>query len=183
MAISNEKALAFLKKNPIGISCFVLSVAIVAALYFRSDKVPNATVLLDDRNRENRILSSNIANSAQLKEQHETLATANQAIASRLINTQDRFVNLGYFSELEKAAGVTFLSSDQGLAGAPKNGFVAVPFKLTAQGTYEQLMDFLRRLEYGDHYCRIATSTIARGSSERPDLLILSLSVELLGRP
>ena len=64
--------------------------------------------------------------------------------------------------------------------GAPKTNFVAVPFALTAQGEYPQLMDLLRRLEGGEHYCRIISADLKPLTEIRGGQMSLALNLELM---
>ena len=45
MAISHEQVIAFIKKNPVGIGCGALCLALAAVMYYRSDLVPAADVV------------------------------------------------------------------------------------------------------------------------------------------
>ena len=65
-------------------------------------------------------------------------------------------------------------------------------FNVGVQGTYAQLVDFLRRLENGRHFCRIQTAGFtpaaagtesAAAASARSETLTLTLTLELLGTP
>ena len=72
--------------------------------------------------------------------------------------------------------------------GAPKTLFAPVPFNLSVQGTYAQLLQFLGELQNGRHLCRINNATFnkpggvggADTSATQP--ITLSLSIELLGQ-
>ena len=49
MSISNEQLFAFIKKNPIGVGCGLLSLALAFAIYYRSDLIPAAEAELDQK--------------------------------------------------------------------------------------------------------------------------------------
>jgi hypothetical protein len=60
---------------------------------------------------------------------------------------------------------------------------VPVAFSVSVQGTMAQVMDFLRRLEGGEHYCRVLTANCSSNAANRGGLLTLALSLEIFGRP
>ncbi len=189
MAISNEQALALLKKNPLVTGMVAVCVVLLAALYFRMDKLPAETTQLEEKTREGRRLAENIKNSAQLPEQLAEVTAANKEIETRLVSSGQIANNSQYFFRLESETGVKL----QGLRqvptprNAPKTGKLPVGFTFSVQGTYTQVFDFLRRLESGTHYCRILTANLVpldEGSSGgRSDNVSLNLNLELLGTP
>jgi hypothetical protein len=187
MSISNEQVVAFLKKNPIGVGCGVLSLLMAAAIYFRSDQLPAAQAVLDQKSTEADRHAINVRYAVQLKEQLEALNTADRAIDARLVRAAQLATNTQYFYRLETDTGVKLLNISQTTTTAQaakmtKTNFVPIGFNLNAQGTYLQLLDLLHRLENGAHYCRIiSANTVKVGSGGDNDLLTLGLSVELLG--
>jgi Tfp pilus assembly protein PilO len=65
------------------------------------------------------------------------------------------------------------------------SAYVGVPFSVSVQGSYTQVMNFLNRLQNGRHLCRINAanfSKVAAVGNARP-LVNLSLNLELLGQP
>ena len=60
---------------------------------------------------------------------------------------------------------------------------------MTLHGEYPQVLDFLRRVESGAHYCRVRTANAvpfdagAGNSGLRSDGAKLTLNLELLGVP
>ena len=57
----------------------------------------------------------------------------------------------------------------------------AVGFALTAQGDYHELMERLRKLETGEHYCRVISCDFKPLAETRGGTLSLTLDVELMG--
>jgi hypothetical protein len=186
MAITNEQLFAFIRKNPIGVGCGVISLAIVGAMYFRSGNLPAVELELEQLTNEGARLSDNVKNSALLKEQLEELTAANAAIDGRLVSARGRFDNQRYFTTLAEASGAAIVSQSQTAEpkNASKGGFVNVPFNVAVQGTYPQVMDFLRRLEYGEHFARVNYSSVSKVPNDTArDNVIVTLNLELLGRP
>ena len=184
--MSNEELLAFLRKNVISVACVVVSIALGFGIYYRMDLLPNAEKVLAERTQQGELLAANIEDSAQLKEQHAAIVAANEAIDNRMIRVGQLAENYQYFYRLESETNTKLTGNPRQIPlppapkNAPKTNFVAVPFALTAQGDYAQLVDLLRRLESGEHYCRVITCYLRPVSDMRGGQLQLNLNIELL---
>jgi hypothetical protein len=194
MAISNEQAIAFVKKNPVGFGCGVLCVLLLGALYYRSDLVPADEAELAQKSAEAERLANNVKNSNQLKEQLEAITVAEKQIESRLIHPADLAKNQQYFYKLEAETGVKIIDCRPNSTAVPKGlktAYFPVPFTVNVQGDYVQVLNFLRRLENGSAYCRaigvtfdVPNAAAAPGSSASGEsAVMLSLNLELLGQP
>lgn len=183
--MSNEDFMAFIRKNVICVACVVGSIAIGLAIYMRSGLLPQAEKVLGQKSEQAAVIAANIEDSSQLKEQHSTLVIANQTIAVRMIHVGQLAENLQYFYKLESDTGakldVRQVPLTQPPKGSAKTIYIPVGFALTAQGTYAQLMDLLRRLENGEHYCRVTTCNLHPLSEQRGGPLTMSLGIDLLG--
>lgn len=185
--MSNPELLAFLKKNVICVTCVAVSIAIGVTLYMRSDLLPEAEKVLAEKSKQGELIKANIEDAHQLKEQYTTLVAANQAIANRMIRVGQLAENLQYFYRLESETGTKLMGDPRQIAwspppkNAPKTSYTPVGFAFVAQGTYAQVMDLLRRLENGEHYCRIITLNLRPNAEQRGSPLQISLSIELLG--
>jgi len=195
MAISNEQLISAIKKNPIVTVCVVVVLACGVGLYLRQGEKPDAEQRLEDLSKQGRRMSSNIKNAVHLDEELEALAAANEQIDKRLVDAGRLADNLQYFYELEATTGIKLIdlrqvaSSPIGRGPAKKTLFTPVSFSVALNGTYEQLMDLLQRLEGGRHFCRVLTADFSPLYAEggtvgltRPDELTLTLSIELLGK-
>jgi hypothetical protein len=178
---------AFVKKHPVSVGCGLLALVFALTVYFRAAGVPEAETLLEERSGEAGRLSTNIKHAAQLNEQLAALAAAGRAIEPRLIRSGELATNLQYFYRLEADTGTKLMELRQNpppaTRPASKTLFVPVSFSLTVEGGYPAVLDFLRRLEAGTHYCRVQ-SAVLRGVapvSGRSDTVRLALSFELLG--
>ena len=189
MAISNEQVIAFVKKNPIGFGCGALCLVLVAAMYYRSDLVPAAEADLDQQSVEAERLASNLKNATLLQEQLDAMIAAGKQVESRLVHPGDLAKNQQYFYKLEADTG-TKIDCHQNALPADKDRktlYLSVPYSVNVQGDYSQILNFLRKLESGAHYCRVLSATLTTGGSgagegtEVP--LTLTLNLELLGQP
>jgi hypothetical protein len=179
---------AFLRKNTISVVCAAVSLLIGFLLYYRSDMLPDARGVLEQKQKQGELLAANIEDSGQLKEQHAALVAANEAIADRMIHIDQLAENTGYFYRLESETGTKLADPRQvpwtaGPKTAPKTNFTFVAFTITATGSYPQLCDFLRKLENGEHYCRVDTLSIKPVTNVRGSLLTMNLNLDLMAIP
>jgi hypothetical protein len=186
--MSNEDLMAFLRKNMISVACAIVSIGIGFVLYYRGDNLPDAEKVLAARTKEGELLAANIEDSSQLKEQHAALVAANEAISNRMIHVGQLAENMQYFYRLESATSTKLtdprqLSWNPPPKNAPKTNFTPIGFALNAQGDYGQELDLLRRLEIGEHYCRIISLKIRPQSDMRGGALLMTLSLDLMGTP
>ena len=177
---------AFVRKNMICVVCVAVSLGILVTMYLRSDVLPAAEGVLADKTKEGELIAANIEDSKSLKEQFGALVVANDAIANRMIHVGQLAENLGYFYKLEsdtntKLTDLRQLPWQPPGKNAPKTSFTPVTFSVTAQGDYPQLMDLLRRLEGGEHYCRILSCSLRPTGEQRGVPLIMTVSLDLMG--
>lgn len=183
--MTNQEAVALIKKNPIGVSCGLICLAVAVGWYFRSDAIPAREMELAAKSAEGERHALNIKNAHDLKEHYDALVTANKEIDARLVRAQQLGANVEIFNKLERDTGVKLIDPRQTGSIAPKGTqkFTAVAFALAAQGSLPQLLDFLHRLEEGDHYCRILNANLSLNGVKRDANLTLTLNLELLGLP
>jgi hypothetical protein len=182
----------FAKKQPLALVCAFLCMVLAAGTYFRRDALAAARVDLENKTAEGEHIIDNVKNAAQLNEQYAAIAQATQAIESRLVHVDQLAVNLQYFYKLEsdtqtklgdlRQAGVV-----NSWKGAGKAAYSPIGYSVSVQGSYPQLLDFLRRIENGEHFSHVHNLTLAHASSG-PDqnnsaMLSLRLELELLGLP
>ncbi|HWA86015.1 MAG TPA: hypothetical protein VG710_07330 [Opitutus sp.] len=185
--MTNKQVIAFLKKNPISVGCGVIALALAAGIYLRRDGLPAAEEQLNKLSDEGDRLATNIKYSAQLQEQLNTLLEADKKIDTRIVRASELAKNLQFFYKLESDTGTKISDLHQD-AFSPKKGakgvFTPIGFGFSVTGEYPALLDFLRRLEHGVHFCRVVTANVGVGSDlERPKPLKLNLTLELLGQP
>ena len=185
--ISNEDAIALVRKNPIVAGCLAAAVLLGAGIYLRGSAVPERQAELDQKAIEGRRIARNVRNAAQLPQQLAALTQAMSEIEPRLVRADELANNLQYFYKLEADTGVTLTDLRQ-LAPPPRGkgkppAFSTVGFSVSLHGEYLALLDFLRRLENGVHYSRVTLASASVINPDRTGPLSLQLTVELLGQP
>ena len=178
--MSTAALLALIKKNPIITVCVVLTIALAATIYLRSDAIPDANNTLDQKSTEAQRYALNIANAVQLKDHLEALKAANKVVESRMVHASDIGINQQFFYKLESDSGVKLTDLRQGRVMPTKTAYAPIEFNVSLQGDFPAVLKFLRELEDGAHYCRVVTASCAAG---RSGPVSLTVTVELLGHP
>lgn len=182
---------SLIKKHPVGFGSLLVAILCGAVLYVRSSSLDEAAAASEQKSDEANRINQNLTNSANLKEQTESLVTITKDMDARIVRASQLADNLQYFYQLESATGVKILDVRQGVLTAnnkgPKNIYSGVPFVVSVQGDFAQVMSFVRRLEHGRHFCRFLGVNVAPsgGGPNAADtgLLTVSTNLELLGLP
>ena len=183
--MTNEELVTFLKKNPIGIGCLVVSLALGAGIYFRGSALPKAEADLAEKTALADRLTTNITNATDLKEQLELLVAANKEIDTRIIRASQLPINYQFFYKLFADSGVKQIDLRWTPPGGVPKGktFMPITWTVAVQGDLTQVLTFLRLVESGQRYARVLTAECTVPSNDRAGPVTLSLSLELLGLP
>ncbi len=192
MSLTGKDLVALYKKQPVGITCGLVSLGLVAFMFtVRSGAEDEAQKLLDEKKAEANRLVANNTNSKGLDKQTTELSELNKAAHDRAVVADDLSPNLGYFYEIEDAAKVKNLNTAQlGLVppsgkNPPKTVYQPVAYKVSVQGDFAQIVDLMHRIEQGSRFSRVMDAKLAPSAREGPEAskLSLVLSLELLGLP
>ena len=187
--MTGEQITSTLKANPIGVACGALSLALAVGIFLRSDRVPDREAQLDQKVSQGERIDANLKNGVQLNEQFAAISNARQQIESRLIRSDEIAKNLQFFYKLEEDTGTKLLDLRQNVGAgsrvAPKSRtYVPVGYSVAVRGDYIRLLDFLRRLESNQRFCRVMSATIGvtgATDKDRGNELTINLGLELLG--
>lgn len=186
--------LALLKKHPVAFAAGFIAIGCLAWWYLTSDTLDTARNDFETKEREARKMSDNIRHAAQLEEQTAELKDAGRQLESRLVRASQLATNLQFFYRLEAETGVKMLDARQQpiptpRANAPRTLYVGVPFSVSVQGNYAQILDFIRRIEAGAHFSRFTNLTVSKAAAGSGDsaaiaeALNATFTVEMLGTP
>ena len=188
MKLTGKNLTALFKKQPVGITCGIMSLILAVALYFRWDALDEATDALEAAQTEVNHLKANKNNAVNLKEQYEALLAANRMIAeNRAVLPREEASNMSYFYAIEGDTGVVEVTATpKGASKAlPGKSFVEVGFSLAERGNYRQLVDFVRRVEQGKNFSHILSAVLVNSTAkdQTETILTLDLNLNLLGVP
>lgn len=186
--MTNEDLIAFVRKNPVSVSCGLVALLCGLGIYFRSGGLPEAESQVEQKSAEGGRLALNLSNSVRLPEQLAAVTASDHEISGRLLRAGDLAKNYQYFYKLEAATGVKLIDLRQNPIPTPKSGakpatFIGIGYAVALEGEYPAVVEFLRQLENGAHYCRIVAANVGAAKQERGSSIKLTLTVELLGLP
>jgi hypothetical protein len=181
---------ALLKKHPIGTACLIVILVCGGLLYYRADVTVQSQTAYNARLAEADKMIDNVKGAAGLAEQVAEIQALSKELESRLVRADQLAVNLQYFYKMEADHGVKLIDVRQNSVpvrrGAAKPLFTPVPFSLTVQGSYVQLVKFLGELQNGRHLCRINIASFTKAGAGDgttvPADITLTLTLELLGQ-
>ena len=184
MKQGTQVGLGALRRYPVLSAVMLLCIPLAAIGFYRSDAIIEQQAELERLQVESSLYRSNIANSSQLQQQVDFLAQAKAAIAKRAFRAESLPLNLQYFYKLETDVGVKYLNlnpTGRTAAAAVKpsatNSYVPLNYSASVQGSFQQIITYLRCLEHGAYFCRInSASVLSSGSS-----VTLNLDLDLLG--
>jgi hypothetical protein len=185
--MTSADLVASVKKQPVGFGCGVLCIVLGALLYFRSSVIDEKQTEYETKSAEAAKILSNVGISKNLPEQVAEIQAFAKEMESRLVHAGQLAVNLQYFYKLEAENEVKLLDVRQNsIPRGAALSYVGIPYNLTVQGSYKQVLAFLYRLENGRHFCRFSAvnfvkSTGSEGAAQ--NVVTLTLNLELLGQP
>lgn len=190
MNLTLKNLVGFVKRYPIGVICWVLSVVAIAGYYLRSSQIDELQAQFKQVEAKATKILSQVHNGANLPEQYAALTKATKELDSRLVRSGERARNQQYFFQIESEAGVKEINLQQNNIVFKKGSgrsYGRVGFTVSVEGNYVQILDFVGRLESGRHFCRMISAAISRrgdrGASGANTTLSLALTIELLGLP
>lgn len=178
--------IASLKKHPVGFFCGLMCVLLGVLLYIRGDKITESQAAFTAKSAEAATYIANVRNSENLPKQVAELQALAKEMDSRLIRPGQLAVNLQYFYKLEAENEVKLVDIRQG--NPPKNAksmYVGIPYEVSVQGTFKQVITFLRKLEGGPHFSHFTSIVFnkAPGAGAGTENIKINLTLELLGLP
>jgi len=182
MSIEAKDISLLVKKYPIPCGCLLLILSAALFLYFRAGQLESVTSKLDDSSKELKRLKANITAGSQIEDQLAVLVNANKVISSEALKITELATNPAMFYSLEKQSGITLTDLRQlvtSVGKGPLDEYIVIPFSVVAEGEFNQLMVFLKSLEYGNKVVRITNASLSPiGAATK---LNLSFSIEVLG--
>jgi len=176
---------AAFKKHPIGFVCGLLSVILAVLVYLQTSETDANQADFEAKSGEAAKITANVNASKNLVEQVQEIQSQVKELESRLVRAGQLAINLQYFYKLEADTNVKLLDIRQNATPRSGGSYTPVPFTVTVQGPYKQIMVFLNRLENGAHFCHFSGVTFSKLANDTSSsaTMSLTLNLELLGQP
>jgi len=181
---------SFIKKHPIGVGCGVVAGILLVLTFMRAGDVSTLDAQLVELQDRSSRLKNNLRYSAELDEQLATVKEAIAVIENKAIVPGALATNLQFFYRLEQELGLTLVDIRQGIVVESREPteYLTVPYTVSVEGTYRQILDFLQHLEQGGRIVQFGSANIspsrgqaAQQSDPTNPRLVLTLEIALLG--
>jgi hypothetical protein len=188
--MTNAEFAALVRKNPLLTGAGLLAAMLAVGIYYVAGVAEEAAAVLEQKTSEGMRLADNVKNAALLPEQLSALEADREKVEARLIRADELAKNLQYFYRIETETGVELIDIRQNTGAAPaanaKKGappaFLRTNFSVTLKGDYLAVLNYLRRVESGAHYCRVLSVTIDTVTVDRAGPVKMGLVIELLSK-
>jgi len=181
MSLAFQQFIDLIRRYPLVTACITVLLVLGGANYYFFHQRSELARQQDDA----RIIGEKqlpvLASQPRLAAQNNTVVEAVDLIERNLVVESDLTQNLEYFWSLEKNTRVRLDQLNQ-LNGSIVQGnpFKAVPFSMRVNGSYAQVLAFIRALETGPRLARIDHYEFTRGEA-KTGAIALDVTVELLG--
>lgn len=184
-----------IKKQPVGFLCGLVVVTCLAWSYYRGDEIGLRQADYDAKAAEAAKVSTNVRNGEKLSLHVEEITALAKEVNGRLLRVSQLAVNLQYFYKLEAETQVKLIDVRQGqlakAANAKAATFSPIPFTVSLQGSFPQVMKFVQRLEAGPYFCRFNNISFnkveGQGAESDTGAIVgamnVTMNLELLGQP
>lgn len=185
--------LIFIKKNFVSVVSAVVTVGCLVFLVLDMGKKDALDAQFRDLSIEHGRVVKNLKFSNNLETDLEELKALTETIESRLFKPKDLASNYNYFFQLETLTGVKLGELRQKSAekinprsksarGRRKSVYRKIDYTMTASGSMEEVVNFLRHLEGGEaHYLVSDTRLLAARDSLTWEGLSLNINLSILG--
>ena len=189
--MTSADIIALFKKQPVGFACAVISLILAGLIYYRSDLIGQGVTEYEAKSDEAHKILDNVRNSENLAKQVAEMQTLSKQLEGRLIRANQLAVNLQYFYKLEAENDVKLLDVRQGNSvKSAKLLYLGIPYSVSVQGSYKQVIAFLQRLDTGPHFCHFSAVEFVKSAGTTTDasgtvsgIMTLNITLELLGLP
>lgn len=189
--MNKDTIIGIIKGYPLALTCIVLTLGSLAALFLRGGIVDELIIAEGDHNSRLRIIQKNLQNSQNLSEDLQSLESVLSGVSERLFDREERAVNINFFYAFEDEVDVVLTSISQRNGGDPlydKKGsralkkYSTLVYDIDVAGSFSSVVEFIEKLSLVDPLIRVAdynVSTSGKGAtrnSVNADLRVIVLA-------
>ncbi|MCC5807044.1 MAG: hypothetical protein JJU00_12015 [Opitutales bacterium] len=188
--MKKEMIISILRQHRVAMVLCAFAVVFIALLVVRVPMTGELESELESERMTLRRMQQNLAQGEDLRGHLDTIKTQVVQIDERLMERREVAVNYDYFYRMEEAAGVRIQNIQQQAQAA--GSAVTLPrielydvigYSVTAQGGFEDIVDFIQQLESGRHFVRIQSVNLSSaGQAGSVGRLNAQIELNVLGR-
>lgn len=188
--------LKYFKKNYIVSISGLVVVACLGVHLVRGEQITRLAAEYDDLSIKRSRMLKNLRNASSLDTDLAELRELKAEVEGRLFSPEDLATNQRYFYQIENATGVRLGNMQQIIKPLPagrknkkarmlaeKSEFQEIVYDMSVQGTYTNVLKFLREVEGGNAFCAMDGFSVvsAKGNEEQPEVT-MRVTIDVLGR-
>lgn len=183
MSVFLSQLLATARQSPVIATCVALTLIAGIANYPLNEERQAALREHEEMRQRGEAMLVALTDRIRINADLLIVSEAQDTIDNNLVSEDTMEVNLGYFYRLEKLNRVRLARIDQMVAPAADTGalFKTVPVSLQVNGSYRNVLAFVRDLETGPRLLRVRSYRIERGDGIGNELQLV-LIVDLLAQ-
>ncbi len=183
-----------IKQYPIVVGGAVLVILGLVLLFLRFDIHPALSQEHADLDDRWSVMQRNEVAAVGLTEHVERLTEFLEEARSHLLSPTDIAGNHRVFYQIEFNSGARITNLSPGEPSSQGDGvikprlehFTSIPYRITVEGRFSDVLRFSQALHYGEHLMRVdrfdLTPIAPRAAGERVDSVRLNMVLEVLGR-
>lgn len=184
----------YLKKNYIVTLSGFTILACLIVNFVRSEQIERLEADHDDLNVRHSRIIKNFKYGSELQADLEEMREMKNEGESRLFRPENLAVNQRYFYQIESATGVSLRNLKQIIVPPPtgkgskaarkkaaKLMYRSISYSITVSGSYEQILNFLKKIEGGNAFVRLSGLVINSSRSNENAGIDLQLGIDVLG--
>ncbi|MFI5337887.1 MAG: type 4a pilus biogenesis protein PilO [Opitutales bacterium] len=174
----------YIRRYPVGALSLGLCVPLGATIFLFRLQLIEEERRYDELNETGQAMAESVAGVRNVRVQSAIVRSAVEQIDAGLIDENNLAENLWYFYRIEEQtqARISELHQLNSAPPKPDASYKVVPFSLRIAGSYEQVANYLYRLETGPRLLRVSTFSIQRQDAAGNSLM-LAVNLDLLARP
>lgn len=188
--------LSYIKKNYIVSISGLVFVVCLGVHFVRSEQITRLAAEYDDLSIKRSRILKNLKNASDLESDLAELKDLKAQVDEKLFSPGDLATNQRYFYQIESATGVRLGTIQQIIKPLPagkknkkaralaaKSEFQEIVYDMSVQGTYANVLKFLREIEGGEAFCSMDgfSAVSVKGGGEQPEVT-MRVTIDVLGR-
>lgn len=178
-----NQLIVLMRRNLFRSICVVLSVVLIAFIWFLRLDVHSWEVQNREHSQENQAMLSTLVSGPLIKQELARAQDIVQRIETNLVIESKLEDNVGYFYKLKKETNAEIVFLKQQPADNSNEGmeYKVIPYNIQLSGTYQQVAAFMLALETGPKLAQIRLFSFHRRENGQ-DSISLSIDFKLLGK-
>jgi len=190
-----ERLIEAIRKNLVIAISGVITATCMTVYVLHMDKKPDLESEIEQIEIRISTMLRNITNSAGLKEDLEVVKSQISELDERMFRPQELATNYNYFFNIETSTNVSLSELKQveivkedvnrekhKMPNLIVDAYVKIRYDMRANGTYQDLVHFMRTLEGGPSFYKLEKFRLSKSSAVGDELLSMDVSFLMLGK-